>query len=302
MNSPRPGFVVAGLLALAAAAGACAGGPAPAPSTTHLAGSVAPRATAAFPPAGWIMSAAVLAELRAQDADHAVTDLLNHPTTFVTITKAGEIPSGWTVTPTQTFTSSAVLHDAVVQHQLLPGVQAVLLDIESWGLSPKQDKDDVVSAYMGAFTVAHAHGLQLVATPGVDLASAIAAQQHIPAWQAYLDDLRLPERIAPYADVFEVQSQSQEGTPSTFATLLSRGRAQAKGANPSVVFFGGVSTNPNGQEMTADGMLAAVRATGGEVTRYWLNDPRPSQACPKCTGPHAAMALAFLTGVLVKPL
>jgi hypothetical protein len=120
---------------------------------------------------------------------------------------------------------------------------------------------------------------------------------HEPTWQAYLDNLRLPQKIAPHADVFEVQSQSTEAQPATFATLLSQAQAQVRTANPSAVFFGGVATNPDGATMTAARMLAAVRATNGAVTRYWLNDAQQGSGCPKCNGPYPAMAFAFLSGV-----
>jgi hypothetical protein len=240
------------------------------------------------------MSARVLDELRANDSGHAVTDLLNSPTTFVTVTGPTNIPPDWKVTPTQSFTSSADLIEAVNGNKLIAGVHTLLLDIERWKLTPIGEQNRPVDAYAKAYSVAHAHNLRLIATPAIDLGDPTAKKLHKAPWQAYLDDLKLPERISAHADVFEVQSQSQEEHPDRFADMLAKAKAQVDQANSKAVFFGGVSTNPDGRTVTAEQMVDAVRATQGTVTRYWLNDPEHSTACESCNGPHAAEALRFL--------
>lgn len=250
---------------------------------------------------GWIISAHALQGLLAIDHSGVVARAIDRPSTFLLVTGPNQVPTGWTVRPTQSFTRSTDLVDAVTGmhgHHLVSGVQAVLLDIERWQFTPPDEQNDPVAAYTKAFEAAQANHVTLIATPGLDLAEPTAKKLHKPTWRAYLDNLRLPEKIAPHADVFEVQSQGQEAQPSTFADLLARAEAQADKANPKAIVFGGVSTSIPGDPtatVTGEEMADAVQATHGGEARYWLNDPAKGKFCPTCTGPHPAVAVKFLS-------
>ena len=277
---------------------ACAGGSTPISTSSTAAvraPSPSPSTAAGGHVRGWIIGGSTLADLRAHDPSGVVTRTLDSPTTFVVVGGSGDFPQGWKAIPTQSFTRSENLVDAVNGGKLAKGVQAVLLDIERWTLTPPEDQNDPAAAYAKAYAAARAHDLKLVATPGVDLAAPTAKREHEDAWRAYLDDLQLPSKIAPYADVFEVQSQSQEQSRDRFSQLLGGAEAQVHTRNPKASVFGGVSTNPNGSSVTAAQMADAVGAAAHHgIAGYWLNDPRHSQACGKCTGPFPAMAVEFL--------
>ena len=45
----------------------------------------------------------------------------------------------------------------------------------------------------------------------------------------------------------------------------------------------GISTQPIGQQVTADDILGAIAATRDVVDGYWFNIPQPSQYSPRAT-------------------
>lgn len=276
-----------------------AAAPSPAPTPT-------PRFIDATPVSGWIVTSAALQGMQQVDAG-VVKRMVDRKGTFVLVSGADQVPAGWDVTAAESFTCAhpdphpnatsckRALVDTVEEGRLIPGVTAVLLDLESWPLTPHGEQADPVAAYRDAAAVAHQHHLQLIATPALDLARALAQEERHTVWQVFLQEL--PRRISPLVDVYELQSQSFQNEAATFAQRLAEAHQQAHQANPDVKFFGGVSTNPHGTQTTAAQMAEAVEATHGGTTRYWLNDPGKSDACGSCTGPHPQMAVKFL-GIL----
>jgi hypothetical protein len=242
---------------------------------------------------GWIIGSPTLSNLLAYDTAGVVRRALDHPTTYLIVSRGVSVPSGWSVTPTQSFTDANELVKAVDTGALQLGVGAVVLDIESWQFTPAAQRQDPGAAYTRAATVAHAHGLKLLATPAMNLVSDMGRQPNETVSDAYLR-LRVAALAGAHADVFEMQSQGLEFDPQRFAALLKSVEAQVRAVNPSVVFFGGVSTNPSGRKATPEQMLAAVQAAGPTVNGYWLNDPAGGAYCPKCTGPYPAVAVTFL--------
>jgi hypothetical protein len=265
-----------------------------------LAGDAASAAPAVSRPAasaaassGWIVPHHTLDNLIANDRANVVPQMLDHPTTYVIVQSANDLPAGWSATPVQSFTNATDLDSAVGGKTLIPGVHTVLLDIERWQATPLDQQLQPGDAYAKAATAAHLHGVKLIATPGMDLVDGLGRQAGETAAHAYLR-LKLPEQTGRDADVFEVQSQSIQDQPSTFATTLAGAQSQVSAVNAGVTFFGGLSTNPSGKQASASQMLTAVRATNGTVAGWWLNDPGQGPGCPKCRGPFPAMAVQFL--------
>jgi hypothetical protein len=76
--------------------------------------------------------------------------------------------------------------------------------------------------------------------------------------------------------------------------LFSVRPLQARQANPNVLVFAGVSTNPNGQQATADDIFNAIAATRHHVDGYWLNIPQPGEQCPRCNEYRPDIAIDVL--------
>jgi hypothetical protein len=69
---------------------------------------------------------------------------------------------------------------------------------------------------------------------------------------------------------------------------------QARAANPRVTILAGLSTNPPGAEVTSQQLTAAIRATSGVVSGYWLNIPGRGPRCPTCNAPRPDLARQLL--------
>ena len=76
--------------------------------------------------------------------------------------------------------------------------------------------------------------------------------------------------------------------------LLLPAATQARGVNPKVLVFGGLSTNPSGKKVTARQLYEAVDATRGDVDAYWLNIPGGGAWCPKRGEPQPQVAVELL--------
>src|SRR5262249_60974464 len=66
-------------------------------------------------------------------------------------------------------------------------------------------------------------------------------------------------------------------------SFARHGAEYARQVHPHVVVLAGISTQPSGQQVTADDILRAIAATRYFVDGYWFNIPAPSEYCPRCT-------------------
>ena len=78
---------------------------------------------------------------------------------------------------------------------------------------------------------------------------------------------------------------------------MKEAAAQARQANPKVILLAGVSTQPNGQYVTANDILRAIDATRNFVDGYWLNIPGPSEYSPRVTEFRPDIAVDVLRGL-----
>lgn len=241
----------------------------------------------------WIINAHTLKDLLKYDSTGIVTSTLDNPGTFLIISNDIGAPPGWSVTKTEAFTDADKLVVAVDGNELLPGVTAVLLDLEDWPITPDEQKRYPGAAYNRAAAAAHAHRFKLIATPAQDLVTAARRPgESLP--DAFLR-LGIASQVAKSADVIGLQSQATELDPETFTTELSAEAKQARAINPGVVVLGGISTNPSGREVSAQQMAAAARAAETAVQGFWLNDPAGGAYCPRCRGPFPDVAVRFLS-------
>lgn len=198
------------------------------------------------------------------------------------------------VIPTLRFASEAAMASAV-RAGLPPAVGAVLYDAESWSYTPPAEQADPARYYAAAAELAHAHGLRLIAAPGLDLVLSRCGRSCGPRAAAYVRE-RIAAGAARFADVYEIQAQSLERDPAGYAALIAAVGAQARAAHPQVVLVAGLSTNPPGTPVAAAQLVSAMAATRSTVAGYWLNIPGRGPQCPMCNQPRPDLAIATLGG------
>jgi hypothetical protein len=114
-----------------------------------------------------------------------------------------------------------------------------------------------------------------------------------PRWRQFLD-LNLVGQLARVADVVELQAQSLERDPPTYAAFVRAATAQASAANPGISVLAGLSTNPPGAPVDSEHLTAAIQATRSMVVGYWLNIPGQGPRCPTCNAPRPDIAIQTL--------
>jgi hypothetical protein len=284
---------MAALAATLAVVTACTGG------ASHPAGHPSP-AYPGSPPAGgrqpgpeWIITTGSLPRLEgaglpmpvlAADFDNSHTLLLGAGRVDDFVPKAS---------PAMVFTSETSLMAALSGGQVPSAVIWVLLDLEHWPLTPADEQADPIGTVRRAVAVAHSHGKKVLFAPAVDLLSAVAPGTPAAARSATFDRL-IAGPGAAVADGFEVQSQQTEATPSA-ATFVAQAIAAARTAHPGAPVLAGLSTNPNGRQVSAADLLVVYQAArSAGATGFWLNIPQTSPECPRCGTPQTAVAVAFL--------
>jgi uncharacterized membrane protein len=212
--------------------------------------------------------------------------------------RPGQLPSAAAgARPVVGFASAALLQAAVRDGKLPAGTSAVLYDPEAWSFTPAAEQRDPVAAARLAAAAAHAQGLRLIVSPALNLTTVLAPGSAVPRWRQFLD-LRLAGQLAAVTDVLDVQAQSLERDAPSYAAFVTAAAAQARAANPKVTVLAGLSTNPPGDVVSAQQLVAAVRATQDVLDGYWLNIPGSGPRCPTCRPQQPQTGIATLLAVL----
>jgi hypothetical protein len=260
------------------------------PSASAPAGSPSSGGTQAV----WMMTRLALSQMLASTA---VRPMLERTRVYELLQPGQQPLSGVDATPVVTFSAVAELRSALADHTLPAGTGAVLYDPESWSFTPKSEQRDPVRAAAQAAKLAHAHGLQLIVSPALNLTTVLDSRSSAPRWQRFLN-LGLARSIAKVADVVELQAQSLERDTSLYARFVREAAAQARAGNAKVSVLAGLSTNPPGTAVSSRQLTAAVRASRSEVDGYWLNIPGKGPRCPTCNPPRPEIGIEVLNGVL----
>lgn len=214
------------------------------------------------------------------------------------ILQPGQQPlAGVAAVPVVTFSAVADLRTALADGQIPRGTGAILYDPEVWSYTPAAEQRNPVQATAQAASLAHAHGLQFIVAPALNLTTVLDPHGSAPRWQQFLD-LGLAGSIARVADVLELQAQSLERDPSTYAAFVHQAAAQARAVNPNIRLLAGLSTNPPGAAVTSQQLAAAVQVSRSLVNGYWLNIPGNGPRCPTCNPPRPDIGAAVLNAVL----
>jgi len=207
-------------------------------------------------------------------------------------------PPSWNAIPFDSFTSFGAIKSALERGILAPSVEGIMYDNEKWKFTPEEEQQEPAHYEKLVADLVHEHGLLFLAAPAVDLVAVLAPESHAKRYDTYLR-LGIAAEAARYADVVDIQAQSAELDTEVYANFVLRAAAQARQANPKVLVFAGVSTNPNGQQVTADDILRAIAATRDYVDGYWLNIPQPGEYCPRCADFRPDIAIDVLHRLVV---
>jgi hypothetical protein len=230
-------------------------------------------------------------------ADPAVRDRLRSARIYE-ILRPGQQPlPGLNAVPVISFSAVSDAATALAGATCPWGAQAVLYDPEAWPFTPAAEQQDPVSGTARVAALAHARGLSLIAAPALSLTTVLAPASKAPRWQRFLE-LGLAGAIARHVDGIELQAQSLERDAAVYAAFVGAAASQARSANPGVPVLAGLSTNPPGDPVTSQQLIAAVQATRLIIDGYWLNIPGRGPRCPACNPPNPRVGVELLRAVL----
>lgn len=205
---------------------------------------------------------------------------------------APRLPESWQAISVRSFTSYRAIERAFSSGSVDPNARAILYDNEGWKFTPEEEQRNPAQYMKMAAALVHGKGLTFIATPAVTLVRSLAPPSE-KRYDAYLR-LGIAADAARYADVVDIQAQGSEKNVRLFSNFVHRAAEQARGANPKVLVLAGISTNPNGQRVSAEELQRAIVATRPYVDGYWLNVPSRNEYCPGCTGFRPDIAIDVL--------
>jgi hypothetical protein len=203
------------------------------------------------------------------------------------------IPSNWNAIPIVSFQSFSAITNALERSTLAPAVKGIMYDYEKWRFTPEEEQRNPAGYVERAADLVHAHGLLFLTAPAVNLVTIQAPEGRNQLLDTYLR-LGIAADAARYADVIDIQAQRAEANTEVYANFVRQAAGQARQANPKVLVFAGVSTNPIGQHVTADDILRAISATRDIVDGYWLNIPAKNEYSPLTTDYRPDIAIEVL--------
>lgn len=280
------------------------------PAVLTAAGVAAASGSATATVSDWIISARAISLINGYTGNTTLT------TNAFDVPSTGEIgkpASGWVTQRTASYTfygpvskPSSFLY-ALKHNEIPAGTVYVMLDMESWALTPHPEQV-TPKVYMKEFvTTARRHDLKAVLAPSVDLTTGMACRKASdPAWKNYLVNCAVPAIVARAGpDVYQVQSQQYEANTSSssncgcFAWFADQAAAQARKIVAGLDVRAGLSTNPDGHVSTGQTLDTDTLKTDESVDGYWLNLPEQSSACPNCVpggAPQVAVSYLELLG------
>lgn len=208
--------------------------------------------------------------------------------------------------PVKTYTSYVTLKQDV-EAKKLPGPYAgVLLDLEDWQFTPKDEQlnsgkfERLAEKLVHSLKLKTGH-LTFITAPALDLVTAICKARMIACSgaasvrQHYLD-FGLARQAAGFSDVVDIQAQSDELHLSSFTKFVAQAVGQARKGNSTAKVVVGLSTDNGMAEVSGAHLIAAFNAADGvkNVAGFWLNIPGHSKFCPGCGGPFPGPALKLL--------
>ncbi|QBD77042.1 hypothetical protein EPA93_13925 [Ktedonosporobacter rubrisoli] len=241
----------------------------------------------------WMINATALNRLQSPSSGWSQADSMrffDNAHTYV----IGQGPANWQSVSTRSFTSYMALQAAFAAHSIPSSVQAIVYDNEAWQFTPVEEQQHFALFVQKVADLVHSHHMLLIATPATDLTRVLDPGGKGSTYSRFVS-LNIIKAAAQYADAVEIQAQGAEADLSAYTHFVSVATTQAKTANSRIVVLAGLSTNPNGQRISAQQLYAAFQATSSVVSGYWLNIPgNQGGYCPTCGTPQPQVAIDFL--------
>lgn len=206
----------------------------------------------------------------------------------------GVVPDEWDAVHVQSFKSVDDIRNALASNALPRGLNGVMYDAEKWRFTPEKEQRNPAGSDKEAADLVHARGLLFLAAPAVDLVPILVPGSDRKRQDETYLSLGLAGEAARYADVVDIQAQRFQNDPQRYGAFVHAAAAQARAANPKVIVFAGVSTQPGGRDTSAGAIVEAIQATRDVVDGYWLNIPEPGAMSPNVTAFRPDIALEVL--------
>jgi len=193
----------------------------------------------------------------------------------------------------------SIISNAVRWRDAAQAHNGLVLDIERWRFTPKNQQRHPASAYRYAFQkLSSLNGKHwLVATPAFDLVKSVFPHYRGKIYTKFIQS-DLAGRIAPYVDVYEIQAQGAEDAPLLYRAVVTAVAQQVHAANPAAIILGGLSANPSGHSVRVGALLQDIRETRTAVSGYWLNIPQSGAYCPLCGTARPGKVIEVLRKIL----
>jgi Cellulase (glycosyl hydrolase family 5) len=247
-------------------------------------------------PASWIVSGSG-AEGFLSASPGAAQLLFNTPFTYVTGTGAADTSQLGlqNAVPTATFTNEASLAAAITTNQLRPGTVAVQYAPSS-PITPRNQLTDPSNAFLQASLVAHQHGLLLIGAPSLNVVQATAPHLKAIKRTSKFLQRRIAAAAARYSDVYVIQAQSLERTPSRFSAFVRQTAAQAVNAHASVEILTEIRSGTGAGAPTAPMLERDLSGAGSAVSGYDLIDPSSADLTQPAPGDAAVGLIDSFAG------
>lgn len=156
----------------------------------------------------------------------------------------------------------------------------VMLDLEDWSFTPLSEQLDPSQIVRQVSTLAHAQHIKLIVTLATDLALHLSGKGTIYVKFA---NSNLVKSVAPYVDVFEIQSQGLQANPTLYAQFTNAIRSQIAQANANAQVFAGFTSSERNGVFTNAELESDFYKTHNALSGYWVNAPSGSTgACGSC--------------------
>ena len=247
-------------------------------------------------PASWLVSGhGVQGFLSASPG--AAQLLFNTPVTYVTGTGGADTSQLGlqNAVPTASFSNEASLAAAITTNQLRPGTVAVQYAPSS-PITPRNQLTDPSNAFLQASLVAHQHGLLLIGAPSLNLVQATAPHLKAIKRTSKFLQRRIAAAAARYSDVYVIQAQTLERTPSRFSAFVRQAAAQAVNAHASVEILTEIRSGAGARAPTAPMLEQDLSGAGSSVSGYDLIDPSSANLPQPAAGDAAVSLIESFAG------
>jgi hypothetical protein len=222
----------------------------------------------------WLLSAAELARISAQDAPGTAA-ALDTPVTFVLGARSRSLAAlGLSAaSPTESFHGETALLDAVSSGRVRPGTRAIELSLGSG--APAAQQRAAAQTFRTAAAVSHRYGYLFIAAPALGLDASFGTTVGAESPEAAFVHADLAGAVAVDADAVVLPFGAAQQDPAAYRRITRAAAAQAARAHPGVAVLGGLSIAP-APDTSARSPLSAARAVSSTVGGFALSgQPAP---------------------------